>query len=111
MTITHVHTFDAANIALVAVAFYAAVAIGRDEVGVEQMQSILDTMGLTALQILGDSYAYVTGLVEAFPDDLPAKYHEAPYDYEIDQYGQITLLSLKDAWQPEPEPETESNDD
>lgn len=80
-------------------------AIGRDEVGIEQMQAILDTLGVVGIQILTDSAAYVAGITTSFPGDLPEKYHSAPYEYHIEAPGRIVLDSLKDAWKPE-EPET-----
>lgn len=78
-------------------------AIGREEVGKEEMQAILDRLGPTAVAILTDAYAYVQGVVTAFPDDLPVKYHEAPYTYTVTGEGRIVLGELKEAWQPHPE--------
>lgn len=82
-------------------------AIGREEVGKEEMQAILDRLGPTAVAILSDAYSYVQGVVTAFPDDLPAKYHEAPYAYTVTPEGQIVLGELKEAWQPQLEEPTD----
>jgi hypothetical protein len=76
-------------------------AIGRDEVGMPEMQAILDTLGMVGIQILTDSVAYVAGIAASFPGDLPEKYHSAPYDYHVVAPGRIVLDSLKDDWQPE----------
>lgn len=73
-------------------------AIGREEVGIEEMQAILDTLGLTGIQILTDSAMYVSGIVKPFPDELPEKYHSAPYTYEVQAGPRIVLLELKEAW-------------
>lgn len=75
-------------------------AIGRKEVGPEEMQAILDRLGPTALEILADAYAYVQGIIAAFPDDLPARYHEAPYTYTVDSAGRIVLGERNEAWLP-----------
>lgn len=73
-------------------------AIGREEVGQQEMQAILDRLGPTALEILSDAYAYVQGIIAAFPDDLPNRYHEAPYTYTVDAEGRIVLGELKAEW-------------
>jgi hypothetical protein len=75
-------------------------AIGREEVGKEEMQAILDRLGPTALEILLDAYLYVQGIIVAFPDDLPERYHEAPYTYTVDSDDRIILGELKAAWLP-----------
>lgn len=75
--------------------------LGVPEVGRDEMQAILDTMGLAGLAVLSDACAYVQGLVTAFPGDLPAKYHAAPYTYTVSEFGEIMLGELKEAWQPE----------
>lgn len=85
-------------------------AIGRSEVGKEQMQAILDRLGLTAIAILTDAWQYVQGIVGAFPDHLPAKYHEAPYDYEV-VANRIVLGELKEVWQPVAEESEEPADE
>lgn len=82
-------------------------AIGREEVGKAEMQAILDRLGPVAVQILMDAWSYVQGVVTAFPDDLPAKYHEAPYSYTVNSEGRIVLGELKEAWQPQPEEPTD----
>lgn len=84
-------------------------AIGREEVGIEEMQMILDRMGATATAILLHAWDYVQGIVSAFPEDLPEKYHEAPYEYEISDEGSIILIKLKAAWLPEEQEELEDD--
>jgi hypothetical protein len=83
--------------------------IGRDEVGMVEMQAILDTLGVTGLQILTDSADYVAGILESFPSELPEKYHSAPYEYAVEAGPRIVLVELKEAWQPEAENESEEN--
>jgi hypothetical protein len=82
-------------------------AIGREEVGIEEMQAILDALGGTGIQILTDSAAYVAGITSSFPGELPEKYHSAPYEYTVEAPGRIVLVALKEAWIPE-EPEEET---
>jgi hypothetical protein len=84
-------------------------AIGRDEVGMVEMQAILDALGVTGLQILTDSAGYVAGILESFPSELPEKYHSAPYEYAVEAGPRIVLVELKEAWQPEEEDDSEEN--
>jgi hypothetical protein len=76
-------------------------AIGRDEVGLPEMQAILDTLGTTGLQILTDSAGYVAGILASFPNELEEKYHSAPYEYTVEAGPRIVLAELKEAWQPQ----------
>jgi hypothetical protein len=82
-------------------------AVGRDEVGMAEMQAILDALGVTGLQILTDSAGYVAGILQSFPNELPAKYHSTPYDYTVAEGPRIVLTQLVEAWQPEEEEENE----
>ncbi len=78
--------------------------IGRPEVGMVEMQAILDRLGAVGIAILTDSAAYVAGILVSFPGELPEKYQSAPYEYTVEAPGRIVLVSLKEAWQPQPEP-------
>lgn len=85
-------------------------ALGRDEVGIEQMQLILDRLGVVGIAILTDAATFVQAILTAFPGELAEKYHSAPYEYHIEAPGRIVLDSLKDAWIPQQpqEPEEEN---
>jgi hypothetical protein len=83
--------------------------IGRDEFSLEWWQSLLDTMGPVGIAILQDALKYVAGLSQSFPNDLPEKYHSAPFEYHVEAPGRIVLDSLKPAWQPQTEEEPDAS--
>ena len=85
-------------------------AIGREEVGIEEMQAILDALGATGIAILTDSAKYVGGILASFPDSLPEKYHSTPYEYIVEPPGRIVLTALKEAWVPKEDEETEDEE-
>lgn len=72
--------------------------LNRDEVTVENMQSIIDELGLIAIAILQDAATFVAAIETAFPGSLDKKYHSAPYEYEVTAQGRIVLSELKGGW-------------
>jgi hypothetical protein len=81
--------------------------LDREELGSAEMQGILDRLGPAAMEILADAALYVGGLVAAFPGELPARYHEAPYAYTVTPEGRIVLEALKEEWVTAEDEETE----
>jgi hypothetical protein len=75
----------------------------RDEVGRDEMQSILDTLGVVAGAILLDAYKYASALSKVYTDadgnsELEAKYLALPYEVTYEPSGRIILGELKEDW-------------
>ena len=80
-----------------------------------QMQSVIDQAQSTMIDVLTRSAKFVAFVADAYPEsllssgtegqegfveaDFPARYHSAPYNYEITARGTINLLSLKPEWE------------
>jgi hypothetical protein len=64
---------------------------------VEQMQSILDILGATAISIMTAAAGLVQFIEAAYPGALDDRYKAAAFEYTIGQGG-ITLTKLADAW-------------
>jgi hypothetical protein len=71
-----------------------------------EMQSILNVMGGTAIEILTAAAGLVQFLDAAYPDVLDQKYRGAAFDYTIGQFG-LTLTGLNSAWAVPVPPEEE----
>ena len=79
---------------------------GDSRYSVAEMQSILDVLGATAIDMLSDAGAFVQYLATAYPGSIDAKYLDAAFDYSVGQSG-ITVTALKDVWK---KPEEENDD-
>jgi hypothetical protein len=64
---------------------------------VEEMQSIIDVMQSTVVDILTDAAQFYQYIVGAYPDSIEDKYSTAAFNYTIGQSG-IILSTLKDEW-------------
>ncbi len=73
--------------------------LNREEVGLEEMQLILNELGSVAVEILTDAAVYAAALFQNYPGELAEKYLTAPYSYTTDT-GAIVLTELKEVWQP-----------
>jgi hypothetical protein len=70
---------------------------GGSRYTVEEMQSILNTMGATAIQILTAAAGLTQFIEAAYSGALPDHYKTAAFEYEVGQNG-LTLTKLADAW-------------
>ena len=84
--------------------------LNRTEVLPENMQAILDELGVLVIQILTDSATFVAAINTAFVGELEEKYQSAPYEYTITPEGLLVIGALKEAWQPETEEEVPPNE-
>ena len=66
---------------------------------VEEMQSILNVLGATAIQILTAAAGLVQFIELAYPSVLADRYKVAAFDYTIGPSG-LTLTGLNSAWVP-----------
>lgn len=66
---------------------------------VEEMQSILNILGATAIQIMTGAAGLVQFIDLAYPDVLENKYKSAAFNYTIGVSG-VTLTELNSAWAP-----------
>ena len=66
---------------------------------VSQMQTVIDVMGATAIQILTAAAGLVQFIEAAYPGVLEDRYKGAAFDYTIGQSG-LTLTGLNSAWTP-----------
>jgi hypothetical protein len=64
---------------------------------VEEMQSILGVLGVTALQIMGAANGLVQFIDAAYPGVLESRYKIAAFEYQVGPSG-ITLTKVADAW-------------
>lgn len=64
---------------------------------VEEMQSILNTLGMTAIEIMTAAGGLIQFIDTAYPGSLPDRYKSAAFEYELTQSG-IKLTKLVDAW-------------
>lgn len=78
---------------------------GDSRYTVDEMQSILDVLGATAIDMLTDAGAFVQYLATAYPGAVDEKYFDAAFDYTVGESG-ITVTALKDVWK---KPEEEEN--
>lgn len=74
--------------------------LNRTEVTPENMQAILDELGVLVIQILTDSATFVAAINTAFAGELEEKYQSAPYDYTITPEGRLVIGALKEVWIP-----------
>jgi hypothetical protein len=70
---------------------------GGSRYSVEEMQSILNTLGATAIQIMTAAAGLVQFIDAAYPGVLQDRYKTAAFEYTIGPSG-ITLTKLSDAW-------------
>lgn len=66
---------------------------------VAEMQSIIDILGVTAIQILTAAAGLVQFIDAAYPGVLEDRYRGAAFDYTIGPSG-LTLTGLNSAWVP-----------
>jgi hypothetical protein len=66
---------------------------------VEEMQSILNILGATAIQIMTSAAGLVQFIDLAYPDAVESKYKSAAFNYTIGVSG-VTLTELNSAWAP-----------
>lgn len=66
---------------------------------VEEMQSIIDILGVTAIQILTAAAGLVQFIDAAYPGVLEDRYRGAAFDYTVGPSG-LTLTGLNSAWLP-----------
>lgn len=66
---------------------------------VEEMQSILNVLGATAIAIMTAAAGLVQFIDAAYPGVLEDKYKAAAFNYTVGQSG-ITLTELNEAWVP-----------
>lgn len=66
---------------------------------VEEMQSILNILGATAIQIMTGAAGLVQFIDLAYPDVLESKYKAAAFDYSTGESG-VILTGLNSAWAP-----------
>lgn len=66
---------------------------------VEEMQSILNVLGSTAIAIMTAASGLVQFIEAAYPGVLEDKYKAAAFNYTIGQSG-VTLTELNEAWVP-----------
>jgi hypothetical protein len=70
---------------------------GGSRYSVEEMQSIINTLGATAIQIMTAAAGLVEFIDAAYPGVLKDRYKGSAFDYTIGPSG-ITLTKLSDAW-------------
>jgi hypothetical protein len=75
---------------------------GGSRYTVEEMQSIVNVLGATAIQILTAAAGLVQFIDVAYPGVLADRYRVAAFDYTIGPSG-LTLTGLKSAWVPQTE--------
>ena len=71
---------------------------------VEEMQSILNVLGGTAIQIMTSAAGLVQFIDAAYPGVLQDRYRSTAFNYTVGQNG-IALTGLSDAWAVPPAPE------
>lgn len=64
---------------------------------VEEMQLILNTLGMTAIEIITAAGGLIQFIEAAYPGSLPDRYKSAAFEYELTQSG-IKLTKLADVW-------------
>lgn len=77
---------------------------GGSRYSAEEMQSILNVLGGTAIQIMTSAAGLVQFIDAAYPGVLQDRYRSAAFDYTVGQNG-IALTGLSDAWAVPPAPE------
>ena len=70
---------------------------GGSRYSVEEMQSILDILGVTAIQIMTAAAGLVQFIEAAYPGVLAERYKGAAFDYKVEPTG-VVLTKLADVW-------------
>ena len=70
---------------------------GGSRYSVEEMQSIINTLGATTLQIMTAAAGLTQFIEAAYPGVLPERYKATAFEYKLGSDG-MTLTKLSDAW-------------
>jgi hypothetical protein len=70
---------------------------GGSRYSLEEMQSVINAMGATVVEILTAAVGLTQFIEAAYPGVLPDRYKTAAFEYTIGQNG-ITLTKLSDVW-------------
>jgi hypothetical protein len=71
---------------------------GGSRYSVEEMQSVLNTLGATAIAIMTAAGGLVQFIDIAYPGVLEDRYKSAAFEYNIGENG-LVILDLKQEWQ------------
>lgn len=72
---------------------------GGSRYSVEEMQSVFDVMGATAIDMLQDGGAFAQFIATAYPGVLEEKYLDTAWEYTVGEAG-IQIVALREAWMP-----------
>ena len=65
----------------------------------EQMSAKMNAIGVANLSQMSDQHAALVLAIESLdPGVIPVPYHEAAWNYKLDEDGVLTAIALKEVW-------------